>query len=83
MGPKLLISDLDPNSRVILDLDPDPDPARWSFQIQTLVCDIFVIFSHSKSECTFKGHFCAEIELFMLKIVYLSLDFSFKRPDPQ
>jgi len=32
--PKLLILDLDPTWRVIL--DPDPDPALGSFQIQIL-----------------------------------------------
>jgi len=42
-----------------------------------------VKFLHLKSEFTLKGHFCAEIELFMLNIVFLSLHLSFKRPDPQ
>jgi len=79
--PKLLISDpdLDPSWRVI----SDPDPARGSFRIRILVCEIFVKFSNLKSKCTFKGYSCAEIELFMLKIVFLSLHLSFKRPDPQ
>jgi len=58
-----------------------------SFQIRIrigiLVCEIFVKFSNLKSECTFKGHFCAEIELFMLKIVFISLHLFFKKPDPQ
>ena len=53
--------DLDPTWRVIADLDPDP--ARGSFRIRILVCEIFVKYSHLKSECTFKGHLCAEIEL--------------------
>ena len=60
---KLLISDPDASWRVIS--DPDPDPARGSFRIRIRIldCEIFVNFSHLKSECTFKGHFCAEIEL--------------------
>jgi len=65
---KLLISDPDPTWRVIS--DPDLDPARGSVRIQILVCEIFVKFSHLKSECTCKGHFCAEIEYFILKIVF-------------
>jgi len=87
--PKLLISDPDPDPdptwRVISNPDPEPDPARESFWIRIwiLVCEIIVKFSHLKSECTFKGIFCAEIKLFMLKTVFLSLHLSFKRPDPQ
>jgi len=79
--PKLLISDTDPDPtwRVILDLDP----ARWSFRIQILVCENFAKFFHLKSECTFKGHLCAEIKLFMLKIVFSSMHLFFKKPDPQ
>jgi len=63
--PKLFLSDPDPDptKRVI----SDPDLAHGSFRIWILVCEIFVKFSN-KSECTFKGHFCAEIKLFMLKI---------------
>jgi len=80
---KLLISDpdLDPTWGVIS--DPDQDPSLGSFRIRILVCEIFVKFSHFKSEFTFEGHFCAEIELFMLKIVFLSLHLFFKRPDPK
>jgi len=50
----------------------DPDPVRWSIRIRIriLVCEIFVKFSNTKSECTFKGHFCAEIDIFMWKIVF-------------
>jgi len=83
--PKLLISDpdLDPDPTWRVISDPDPDPAQGSFPIRILVCEIFVKFSYLKSECTFKGHFCAEIKLFMLEIVFLSLHLSFKRPDPQ
>ena len=68
--PKLLISDPDPTWRVILDLYP----AHGSFRIRIwiLVCEIFVKFLHLKSECTFKGHFCAEIELFMLNSVFIT-----------
>jgi len=64
---KLLISDPDSSWRVISDPDPDPDPdpdlALRSFRIRILilVCEIFVKFSLLKSECTSKGHFCAEI----------------------
>jgi len=36
-----------------------------------------VKFSHLKSECTLKRHFCAKIELFVLKMVFLSLYLSF------
>jgi len=84
--PKLLISDPDPTWRVIS--DPDPDPARWSFriwiqiQIPILPVKFFVKFSNLKSECTFKGHFCAEIQLFMLKIVFLSLQLFYEKHDP-
>jgi len=66
--PKLLISVLDP--------DPTwwvisyPDPACRSFGIWILVCELFMKFLHLKLECTFLGHFCAEIKLFMLKIVF-------------
>jgi len=77
--PKLLISDPDPTWRVISDLDPDPAHGSFRIRIGILVCEIFVKFSHFKSKCTFKGHLCAEIELFILKI----MNFSFKRPDPQ
>jgi len=35
------------------------------------------------SECTFKGHFCTEIKPFKMKKEFLSLQLSFKRPDPQ
>ena len=40
----VLISDLDPTRRVI----SDPDPARGSFWIRILVCEIFVKFLHLK-----------------------------------
>jgi len=79
--PKLLIADPDPTWKVIS--DPDPDPARRSFRIRILDCEIFVIFWHLKSECRFKGHFCAALKLLMLKMVFLSLHLFFKRPDPQ
>jgi len=85
---KLFISDPDPDPtwRVISDPDPDSDPAPGSFlirvRIRILICDMFVKFLHLKSVSTFKGHFWAEIELFMLKLVFLSLHLSFKRPDP-
>jgi hypothetical protein len=76
--PKLLIldPDLDPTWRVIL----DPDPARRSFWFQILVCEIFTF---KVGMYTLRSFFCAEIELFVLKIVFLSLHLSFKRPDPQ
>jgi len=81
--PKLLILDPDPTWRVIS--DPEPDLAHRSFQIRMriLVCEFVMKVLHFMSACTFKGHFCARIELFMLKIVFLSLHLSFKRPDPQ
>jgi len=53
-------------------ISSDPDPwlkCLWNFRIL-------------KSECTFKGHFCAEIELLMLNLLFLSLQLFFKRPDP-
>jgi len=80
--PRLFISypdlDPDPSWRVIL----DPDPAPGSFWIRILACEIFVKFLHLMSECTMKGNFCPQIELFMFKILFLSLHLSFKRPDP-
>ena len=74
-GSETIISDPDPNPdptwRVIS--DPDPDPALRSFRIRILVCEFFALL---KSDCKFNGHFCAEIELFRLNLVFLSLHFS-------
>jgi len=77
--PKLFISDPDPTWSVI----SHPDPTQGSFQNRILVCEIYVKFSHLKSEWTLKGHFSEEIELFMLNIVFLSLHLSFNRPTHQ
>jgi len=83
--PKLLISDPDPDPTWRVISDPDPDPARGFFRIRILVCEIFVKFFAFKvgMYIYFKGHFCAEIEVFILKKVFLSLHLSFKMPNPQ
>ena len=49
----------------VLISDQDSDPALGSLwiRIRILAVEIFVKFTHLKSECTFKWYFCAEIEL--------------------